>query len=143
MRTLTKKYVSDIFGVMYYNYYLNRREIYYNIRREDDYIDYGNEISRYFQTYNDWSEVSRDVLQDVVGRILDFGAGAGRHALFFQEKGHEVVALDNSRFAMKVMKKMGVKKIVLGDVNFLEKLNFSQGSFDTILMMFNNFGLGG
>ena len=76
----------------------------------------------------------------VQGRVLDIGCGAGRHALYCQQKGHSVVAIDQSPLAIKVCRKRGVKKAkVLG----ITQVSRALGTFDTILMMGNNFGLFG
>jgi SAM-dependent methyltransferase len=50
----------------------------------------------FFSSYEQWAEAEREALKEVRGRILDIGCGAGRHALYFQERGHEVVAVDIS-----------------------------------------------
>lgn len=73
-------------------------------------------------------------------RVLDIGCGAGRHALYLQERGHEVVAIDVSPNAVQVSRDRGlsdVRKLGIESVTGLE------GPFDTILMLGNNFGLVG
>jgi SAM-dependent methyltransferase len=61
--------------------------------------------------------------------VLDIGCGAGRHSLHLQEKGFDVLGIDVSPLAIKVCRLRGVK--------------FKPNSFDTIIMMGNNFGLFG
>jgi len=56
----------------------------------------------FFSSYEQWAEAEREALKEVRGRILDIGCGAGRHALYFQERGHEVVAVDISLGAVEV-----------------------------------------
>jgi len=79
-------------------------------------------------------------MQFVKGRVLDVGCGAGRHSLHLQEKGFDVVGIDISPLAVKVCRLRGLKKT---RVMPIEATDFEQGSFDTVIMMGNNFGLFG
>jgi SAM-dependent methyltransferase len=94
----------------------------------------------FFSSYEQWAEAEREALKEVRGRILDIGCGAGRHALYFQERGHEVVAVDISLGAAEVARARGVR-----DVRVLaaEEIDETLGSFDSLLMMCGNFGLVG
>ncbi len=76
----------------------------------------------------------------VRGRVLDVGCGAGRVALYLQERGHEVVAIDVSRLAVQVCRMRGVDD---ARVMSITQIRPDLGSFDTIVMMGNNFGLFG
>lgn len=109
------------------------------IRRDDGWFD-EHETKVYFSKYEEWENYEREVLNYVQGRVLDLGAGAGRHALYLQGKGFEVHAIDISTGAVEVMKKRGVENVYLMD---LQKLDFPDNYFDSTLMMFNNFGLVG
>jgi SAM-dependent methyltransferase len=94
----------------------------------------------FFSPYEEWDEAEREALTDVRGRILDIGCGAGRHALHFQERGHEVVAADILPGAVEVARARGLR-----DVRLLaaEEIDETLGSFDSLLMMCGNFGLVG
>jgi SAM-dependent methyltransferase len=70
--------------------------------------------------------------------VLDVGAGAGRVALHLQERGLEVVAIDNSPRALEVCRRRGVRDARLVPI---EDVDEALGTFDTIVMMGNNFGL--
>lgn len=140
--TLTNE-KADIFGSMYIDGFQGTNPEYYSIERDDGYIDTDNEIGIYFQPYYKWSQVDKNVLKFVQGKILDIGAGAGRHSLYFQENGYEVHALDNSVLAQEVMKCRGIKNIYLQDICKIEEIGFMDNYFDTVLMLFNNFGLTG
>ena len=72
------------------------------------------------------------------GRVLDIGCGAGRHSLYLQKRGFDVLGIDNSPLAIKVSKLRGLKK---AKVMSIEDISFKSNSFDTIVMMGNNFGL--
>jgi SAM-dependent methyltransferase len=92
----------------------------------------------YFAEHRKWPAVERRLIRLARGRVLDVGAGAGRVALYLQERGLEVVAIDNSPGAIEVCRRRGVKDV--------RELPFSRigpalGRFDTVLMFGNNFGL--
>lgn len=72
------------------------------------------------------------------GRVLDVGAGAGRHALELQTRGVEVTALDVCPDAVTVMQGRGVRDARCGD------LTAAAGErFDTILLLMHGIGLTG
>jgi SAM-dependent methyltransferase len=109
------------------------------MEREDGLI-YCGEPSEYFLPYRRWPSREKRAMRFVRGRVLDVGCGAGRAALRLQERGHEVVAIDNSPLAVRVAKARGVTNAkVLG----LEDIDALRGVFDTILLLRNNFGLVG
>jgi SAM-dependent methyltransferase len=110
------------------------------IERDDGYVDTTGGPTAYFAEYRRWPLIERKALKYARGRILDVGCGAGRHSLYFQSKGHEVVGIDNSPAVVEVCKKRGHKD---AHVIPLNKINSGLGTFDTILMMGNNFGLFG
>lgn len=111
------------------------------IERDDDYIDTGSDAGLYFTEYADWSPLERRAVEFARGRILDIGCGAGRHALYLQEKGFIVTGIDNSPGAIKVCKSRGLKKAFVRPIDEVDK--FKANSFDTIQMFGNNFGLFG
>ena len=76
----------------------------------------------------------------VRGRVLDVGVGAGRVALHLQDRGHDVVAIDVSPLAVEVCRRRGVRD---ARVCSFERIDASLGSFDTVVMWGNNFGLFG
>ncbi len=71
------------------------------------------------------------------GKVLDVGAAAGRHALILQQKGLDVVALEQSTLAAEVMLKRGVKNVVCADV-----LKYNMKGFDTVFILMNGTGIG-
>jgi SAM-dependent methyltransferase len=111
------------------------------IERDDNYIDTGSEPGTYFTEYQDWSALEQRVIELVKGRVLDIGCGAGRHALYLQQKGFDVTGIDNSPGAIKVCKLRGLKKAFVRPIADVDK--FKPNSFDTIIMLGNNFGLFG
>jgi SAM-dependent methyltransferase len=111
------------------------------IERDDNYIGTGSNAGLYFTEYDEWHELERQAIAKARGKILDIGCGAGRHALYLQEKGFDVTGIDNSPGAIKVCKLRGLKKALVRPVGEIEK--FPENRFDTILMLGNNFGLFG
>ncbi len=111
------------------------------IERDDNYIDTGSDDGLYFTEYAQWSPLERRAVEFAAGRILDIGCGAGRHALYLQEKGFDVTGIDNSPGAIKVCKLRGLKKALVRPIEDAGK--FKANSFDTIQMFGNNFGLFG
>ena len=78
------------------------------VERDDGYVNVMT-ADVYFAPFADWPERQHQAMQFVKGRVLDVGAGAGRHALHVQEQGHNVVAIDVSPMAIEVCRKRGVK----------------------------------
>lgn len=110
------------------------------VERDDNYVDVSPGPGFYFRTYEEWPDMERDAITGVCGRILDVGCGAGRVALYLQEEGHEVVAIDNSPLAIEVCRQRGVADARLMSITRTRK---HLGQFDTIVMFGNNFGLFG
>jgi 2-polyprenyl-3-methyl-5-hydroxy-6-metoxy-1,4-benzoquinol methylase len=60
-------------------------------------------------------------MKSVKGRVLDIGVGAGRHSLYLQEKGFNVLGIDVSPLILEVCRKRGLKKSKLMQI---ESANF-------------------
>ena len=94
----------------------------------------------FFAEHDDWAEPERTVFQYVEGRVLDIGAGAGRHSLAAQAQGLDAVAIDISPGAVEVCARRGVRDVRLLP---LAEIDESLGAFDTVLLLCGNFGLAG
>jgi len=110
------------------------------IMERDDGLIYCGDPSDYFAPYRRWPSVEKKAMRFVRGRVLDVGCGAGRVALHLQERGQEVVAIDNSPLAVEVARRRGVENAIVLSVVDLAP---SHGVFDTIIFARNNFGLAG
>jgi len=132
---------SDAYGHELWDYYRSGSG-YEVIERDDGFIDPSDVAPAfYFSSYKDWPAAEKRGLSYAKGRVLDVGCGAGRVALYLQDrKGLDVLGLDISPLAVKVARLRGVKKTV---VLPFERIDFPRGSFDTIVMYGNNFGLFG
>lgn len=111
------------------------------IERDDDYIDVGSDFGQYFTEYKQWSALEKNAVDKAHGRILDIGCGAGRHSLYLQSRGFDVTGIDISPGAIKVCKLRGLQNAIVRPIDEIDK--FKKNSFDTILMLGNNFGLFG
>jgi SAM-dependent methyltransferase len=127
---------EDAFGHMLLAYH-NGREVFDIIERDDEYID-AMSAQGYFAAYEEWRPIEQDAMKFVNGSVLDVGCGAGRHAVYLQTKGFDVLGIDISPRAIQVCQQRGLRKATVMPI---ENVNFASNSFDTILMMGNNFGL--
>lgn len=135
----TLKPEQDAFGQEIWAYYKGR-DSFEIIERDDGYFDASTGPKMYFSEYENWSLQEKRAMEFVKGRVIDVGCGAGRHSLHLQKKGFDVLGIDNSPLAIKVCKLRGLKK---AKVMSIEDVDFKPNSFDTIIMMGNNFGLFG
>jgi len=108
------------------------------IERDDGLASIDSPFERYFATFAKWTPCERHALRFARGRILDIGAGAGRHALYLQKKGFRVTAIDPSPAAVELCRLRGLRDV---REKGLEDLAPRDGRFDTILLFGNNFGL--
>lgn len=93
-------------------------------------------VAYFFREYGQMPEWEQLSLDECRGKVLDVGAGAGSHALYLQQKGLDVTAIDVSAGAVECMKARGVKKALLKDF-----YSFGEGHFDTILFLMNGTGM--
>jgi SAM-dependent methyltransferase len=91
-----------------------------------------------FRSYNEMPELEQKALQLAKERILDVGCGAGSHALFLQEKGLDVTAIDISPNAIEACRLRG-----LTDARVMNVLDLDNEKFDTILLLMNGTGIFG
>lgn len=132
---------EDAYGQHLLAQYFSRTPTVEIIERDDNYIDTGSEPGQYYTDHKHWSAVERRAVGYAKGRVLDIGCGAGRHAIYLQEQGFDVTGIDNSPGAIKACKLRGLKKAIVRPIADIDK--FKPNSFETILMLGNNFGLFG
>lgn len=135
-----KKKSDDAFGQQLLGW-LSGEESPEVVERDDGYINASKGFGKrlYFSTFRNWPVHERRAITSVRGRVLDVGAGAGRHSLELQRRGHCVTAIDLSLGAIAVCRRRGIKDARLLSVDNIGKLPTK--SFDTVIMMGNNFGL--
>jgi SAM-dependent methyltransferase len=109
------------------------------IERSDGLITTSSGPSMYLAEPALWAQQEREALErHARGRVLDVGCNAGRHALYLQQNGLEVLGVDISPLAIAVAKERGLKNT---EVLSIDELSSDLGAFDTVLMLGNNFGL--
>lgn len=108
------------------------------IERDDGFVSAGMDAFQYFRSPEDWPTYVTDAFEHVRGRVLDVGCGAGQHALALQDDGHDVVGIDSSPGAVEVSRDRGVETVRHLGIEDVDRLG---SSFDTVVMMGNNFGL--
>jgi SAM-dependent methyltransferase len=91
-----------------------------------------------FRSFDEMPELEKKALSLCKGSILDVGAGAGSHAIYLQDLGYKVTAIDISQGAVDFMKSNGLnaQKCNLFDFKSEEK-------FDVVLMIMNGIGIAG
>ena len=95
-------------------------------------------VAYLFRSYAEMPKLEQKALQLANGKVLDVGCGAGSHALYLQEKGFDVTAIDISVNAIKACELRGLKKANVQDIMQLEG-----DKFDTILLLMNGAGMCG
>ncbi len=128
---------QDAYGRAMYDFLRGRggQEI---VEYDDGFIFATGGPSFYHSEYRKWSAAERKAMRYVIGRVLDIGCGAGRVAIHLQEQGHDVVGIDISPLAVRASRSRGLSK---AKVMSISQIDESLGTFDTIVMMGNNFGL--
>lgn len=95
-------------------------------------------VSYLFRNYNEMPKLEKKALELSKGKILDVGCGAGSHALYLQQKGFDVTALDISSNAIKACELRGLKNARVQNI-----LDAENEKFDTILLLMNGTGIFG
>lgn len=95
-------------------------------------------VEIFFRGPDDFPELEHLALAFTDGKILDIGAGAGSHALYLQEQGKEVYALESCKAACEIMRDRGVQNVIHADI-----FEFGGEKYDTLLLMMNGIGLAG
>lgn len=100
------------------------------------------ETEEYFTLEGQLGELDRQAMDHCRGRVLDVGAGAGRHALELEGRGLEVVAIDISPICTRLCAMRGVRDARTFDVMSLCEAQ-TLGRFDTIFFGMQTLGVAG
>lgn len=130
---------EDAYGQAIRDHY-ERDEGFCVVERDDGHVGIEGGPAMYFSEYEDWPATDQAAVDRAEGRVLDVGCGAGRHALYCQRQGHDVTGIDVSPGSLAVARDRGLddaRELDVADVRDLD------ATYDTVLMLGNNFGLVG
>lgn len=129
---------SDVFGrqlLANYNGFPTE-----TLERDDGRIDTWS-ADYYFSHSSSWRPEIISALKTVDGIAVDVGCGAGRHALYLQEQGVAVTAIDKSPGAVEVARLRGVRDARCADIEAMNKAGDFGGKVNTFVMLGSNLGL--
>ena len=89
-----------------------------------------------------WPSWEQHVIGRATGSVLDLGAGAGRHSLHLQQRGHRVTAVDVSPGAVDVCRARGIRDVRAVDLRDPAATD-AEEPWGTVLLMCGNLGLAG
>ena len=90
-----------------------------------------------FRTYDEMPEIEKIALSNCKGEIIDIGAGAGTHARYLSEMGHNVKCIDLSPGSIQHLKSIGM------DADCTSLFELDKKKYDTVLMLMNGIGIAG
>lgn len=97
-----------------------------------------------FRDFKEMPKLEQKALQMAKGKVLDVGCGAGSHALYLQEKGFDITAIDISVNAIKACEIRGLKNCKVSDfLDFDTDIHQYDNKYDTILLLMNGTGIFG
>lgn len=96
------------------------------------------DVSYWFRSFKDMPKLEQMALKQSQGKILDIGCGAGSHALYLQEQGLDVTAIDLSPNAIEACQLRGIK-----NTQCINILDLKDQQFDTLLLLMNGTGIFG
>ena len=131
------RYEEDAFGQALKDY-LQGNEVFEIIERDDGYIDATKSVGDYLAEFEEWPEIQQDAMGYVEGYVLDIGCGPGKHSLYLKEEGYEVLGIDVSQIVLEICKERGLDNVKNMSISEIDE---DTDTFDTILMLGNNFGL--
>ncbi len=130
--------MKDLFGQAILDYQTNNAPE--NLFTETNISEVDEmEVSYLFRSFKNMPKLEQKALQLGKGKILDVGCGAGSHALYLQEKGFDVTAIDISEKAIETCNLRGLNNVRC--INILDLKDDEK--FDTILLLMNGTGIFG
>jgi SAM-dependent methyltransferase len=110
------------------------------LERDDGFTEVGAGHELYVAPFAHWLASERQAMPYVRGRVVDVGCAAGRVPLHLQKRGFEVVGRDASPLAVRTARARGVTAAWCMSAH---DLTTRIGSFDTVVLFGNNFGVFG
>ncbi|MFQ5966422.1 MAG: class I SAM-dependent methyltransferase [Acidimicrobiia bacterium] len=131
--------IGDAFGLALLDYLEHGEQESPNVIERDDGMVEVIDTGVFFDGGAPWSSLEESVPDRAGRRVLDVGAGAGRHSLVLQEADHDVLALDISPGAVEVCSRRGVQHTFEGSI--FDLAGVKAEPFDTFLLCGHNYGL--
>ncbi len=128
---------GDAFGEALLEYFEERGPGAHVVERDDGLVEGMSTVEPYLGGPDGFFRIEQQAIDRIGERVLDVGAGAGRFSLAAQERGADVVALDDSAGAIEVCRRRGVNRLVNESFHTYRP----DERFDTFLMMGHNLGL--
>jgi 2-polyprenyl-3-methyl-5-hydroxy-6-metoxy-1,4-benzoquinol methylase len=134
---LMNKRPMDLYGKALKDYFNGEHEALMILHRDDGFR---TELPAhvFFSEPPEFSKIGQLALELCSGRVLDIGAGSGRHSLALQENGMDVYAIDIAPQAVEIMRKAGVRNAKCHDI-----YEYRDGKFDTLLLLGHGIGMTG
>ena len=124
----------DIWGRIYRDHW-ERDPHPHVIERDDGREDRFESAAHYFEAPR--SRAEAEAFRGLAGPALDVAAGPGSYAIYLQNHGLTVTAVDSSPLAVKIA---GMRGCLDARVMDLRALDFDPASFESIVCMGNTFG---
>jgi SAM-dependent methyltransferase len=106
------------------------------------HTDYGSveemPIDYFFREVDLFPPIERYAMSLCRGRVLEVGAGVGKHALMLQGQGRLVTTLEISAVGVEIQRATGVVHAVQTDYR-----HYTGRGFDTVLLLMNGIGVVG
>jgi hypothetical protein len=132
--------MSDPFGRAIRDHYRDEQDAPL-VQRDGEYAR-EHPIERfYFSAFDPETDDDQWLVSQLDGPLLDLGAGAGRHALYFQDR-FETVAVEVSDHLVETMRDRGVADARRGDMFSLRE-QFERDQFQSALAIGTQVGLAG
>lgn len=128
--------MKDLMGIAIWDYYHNNNPE--DLQTETSISELDElPVDYLFRDFDEMNKIEQKALKLSQGKVLDIGAGAGSHSLYLQnEMNLDVTALDISPKSIEVCKLRGIRKAVAQNM-----LDYSDETFDTILLLMNGTGI--
>jgi SAM-dependent methyltransferase len=110
------------------------------IVERDDGVFFTGGGDYYLRPFEKWGWEERRALRYARGRILDLGSGGGRVLVHLQAQGFDAVGIEASPLVARVARRRGARNV---RVMRVEEIDAKLGTFDTVVMFGNNFGMFG
>ncbi|MBN1233341.1 MAG: methyltransferase domain-containing protein [Candidatus Coatesbacteria bacterium] len=137
-------YEPEIFGIALKDQ-MEGKDVVCKVQRDDGLIaeEYLSEYLLPEAALQDYDRALLEIIKEKIPKgkkILDIGAGGGRHSIALQNAGYDILAIDKLQSMVDICLKRGVLNARKMDIKELGKLDTK---FDAFLMLGNNLGIAG